>query len=138
MIRLTPRRLLVYASPVSTLRVPKRSEVTLVAQTEHIFPAIHKVRPHTIIFDYQHAGPDLERVLRRLRSNPFYRGVKIHVYKAEWHTRTDDFLQTLGVNKFIYEEELAKEVKQRQSAFTGLSNLFEQAVMSNTLAEPSF
>ncbi len=77
-----------------------------------IFPVIHEYKPDGILLDHNFLGDELEKILRRLRCNPFYKGIKIYCYKTKPHTKVDDLLQTLGVQYFIYAQQ------QKPSAIT--------------------
>ena len=70
--------------------------------TSRIFPVIHEHKPDAILLDHDFLGNEVEKILRRFRSNQFYRGIKIYCYKSKPHTKVDDLLKVLGVQYFIY------------------------------------
>jgi hypothetical protein len=61
-----------------------------------IFPALHELRPDVILFDYKHMGENMERVLRRLQTNIFYKNIKLYCYKQTKSAITDSTLKVLG------------------------------------------
>ena len=125
-----PGKILVFASTSSVIQVPAGKEITLVTAATRLFPAIHQFQPEAIFFDYEYTGADIERILRRLKSNVFYKKIKIYCYKKTWHTRTDSLLKTLGIDTFIYADDLQKQLKSKKHTFTALGNLLETAVAS--------
>jgi hypothetical protein len=88
-----------------------------------VFPVIHEHKPDGILLDHTFLGNDLENILRRLKGNPFYKGIKIYCYKSKPHTKVDDLLKTLGVQQFIYEQIQAKkeaEITGKAKTLTGV------------------
>jgi hypothetical protein len=81
--------------------------------TNNIFPAIFELYPDIVIFDYDYIGRDLEKILRRIQTNKFYNKIKIHCYKSVPNTKVDGFLKVLGVDQFIYREDLVKVQKSK-------------------------
>lgn len=74
-----------------------------------LFPVIFDFKPDLILFDHEYVKNDIERIVRRLRINPFYNKTKICCYKLKPNTNTDDLLKAIGVNYFIYPEDLIRE-----------------------------
>lgn len=104
-------------------------EVRLVTKVGQIFPAIFNSVPDLVIFDYDFLGQEFEYILRRIRSNNFYRKTKICCYKQSAHIKTDGLLATLGVDYFLYE----KTEEKQKSSFSlpkSISNLFDTAVLN--------
>jgi hypothetical protein len=94
-----------------------------------IFPSIHEVKPDVILFDYEHMGPELEKVLRRLQSNSFYRNIKICCYKNKEHTRIDGLLKVLGVNHFFYQEDVEK-VSKSKAALNAVNSVLDATIVN--------
>jgi hypothetical protein len=94
-----------------------------------IFPSIHEVKPDVILFDYEHMGPELEKVLRRLQSNSFYRSIKICCYKNKEHTRIDGLLKVLGVNHFFYQEDVEK-VSKSKAALNAVNSVLDATIVN--------
>lgn len=87
----------------------------------HLFPMIFEFKPDLILFDYEYVKKDIERIVRRLRVNPFYNKTKICCYKLKPGTETDDLLKAIGVNYFIYPEDLATNPgTEKESIFTAI------------------
>ena len=97
--------LLIVADSIAHINVPVKKSPVQINCVNRIFPAIHEHKPDGIILDYDFLGNEMEKVLRRLMSNPFYRGIKISCYKSKPHTKVDDLLKALGVQQFIYAQE---------------------------------
>ncbi|WP_191190126.1 hypothetical protein [Mucilaginibacter pankratovii] len=94
-----------------------------------IFPSIHEVKPDVILFDYEYMGPELEKVLRRLQSNSFYRNIKICCYKNKEHTRIDGLLKVLGVNHFFYQEDVEK-VSKSKAALNAVNSVLDATIVN--------
>jgi hypothetical protein len=130
MIRIKAKKILLVAPGIfSKQLLDTRSQVKHVTEPGQIFPAIFDLTPDLIIFDYEFLGADFERILRRIRSNSFYKKVKICCYKQSAHTKTDELLTTLGVNYFLYEEPYALATSNF-SLPESISNLFQSAVLN--------
>ena len=82
-----------------------------ITSVDRVFPAIYEMAPNIIIFDYDYLSDDLEKILRRIRSNSFYNKIKIYCLKNTADTKTDELLKTLGVNHVIFKNELQKQKK---------------------------
>ena len=104
------KSLLIVADTTAHIKVPVKKNLVLINCVSRIFPAIHEHKPDGIILDYDFLGPDMEKILRRLMSNAFYKNIKISCYKAKPHTKVDELLKALGVQHIIYAQE------QKQSA----------------------
>lgn len=98
------RPFLVVSDVAANITIPVKKNVITITDTARIFPAIHELQPCGILLDYNYIGKDIEPVLRRMLSNPFYSKIKIYCYKSNWHTKTDSYLKALGVQQFIYAE----------------------------------
>lgn len=97
--------LLIIADSTEHIDVPVNKNVVHINCVNRIFPAIHECKPDGIILDYDFLGTDMEKILRRIMSNPFYRGIKIYCCKTKPHTKVDDLLKALGVQQFIYAQQ---------------------------------
>ncbi len=97
--------LIIVADTTSHIIVPVKKNLVHINCINRIFPAIHECKPEGIILDHDFLGGEMEKILRRLRSNPFYRNIKISCYKSKPHTKIDDLLKTLGVQHFIYAQQ---------------------------------
>jgi hypothetical protein len=97
--------LLIVAETTAHIMVPVKRNPVLINCINRIFPAIHENKPDGIILDHDFLGNEMEKILRRLMSNPFYRGIKIYCYKTKPHTKVDDLLKALGVQQFIYAQQ---------------------------------
>jgi hypothetical protein len=88
------------------------SNVKQVGAISGLFPAIFEFNPDVIIFDHDFIGSkDMEKTLRRIRVNKFYDKIRLHCFKADHSEKTDSFLKVLGVDHFIYRDDLLKEQK---------------------------
>ncbi|GAB2974629.1 hypothetical protein GCM10027049_06160 [Mucilaginibacter puniceus] len=119
------KSLLIVANTTAHIIVPVKKNLVHINCINRIFPAIHEHKPDGIILDHDFLGVEMEKILRRLRSNPFYKDIKISCYKTKPHTRVDDLLKTLGVQQFIYAQEqkqpaIATPAKTSNSALKGI------------------
>jgi len=137
MIRIKQSVLLVVSSTTSAVPVPSNKKVIHITDATRLFPAIHQHQPDGIILDHDHLSANTERVLRRLNANPFYHKIKVSCYKSKPHTKVDDLLKTLGVQKFIYAEDTKSQLNQAETAVNKLSEILESSVMGS-LAKPIF
>ena len=99
------KSLLIVADTTAHIILPVKKNPVHINCINRIFPAIHEHKPDGILLDYDFLGTEMEKILRRLMSNPFYKGIKISCYKAKPHTKVDDLLKVLGVQQFIYAQE---------------------------------
>lgn len=103
-----------------------------IADTARIFPVIFEMKPDLILFDYEYIKTDIERIVRRLRMNAFYKKTKICCYKLKPHTETDELLKAIGVNNFIYPEDLLTDTAEKVSIFTAILDASLMRVLSKT------
>jgi hypothetical protein len=94
------------------------NNVRHISVTTAIFPSIHELKPDVILFDHAHMGDDLERILRRLQTNVFYKHIKICCYKKTESIKADSILKVLGVDHIIYNEDLQKAAKGNNTIST--------------------
>lgn len=118
----------VFISSSPVIQLSGKNEVMHVTTALRIFPAINEFKPASVIFDYDFLGNDLEKILRRFKSNAFYSKIKVYCYKQAWHTRTDSLLKTLGVDEFIYADDLKPAVAKTSATMTAINNMIENAV----------
>jgi hypothetical protein len=67
-----------------------------------IFPSISTLQPCTIIFDHDFLKDEVQNLVWRIRTNPFYAKLKICCLKASFNRKTDEQLKTTGVDYLIY------------------------------------
>lgn len=121
--------LLVAPRAFPTELVAGYNTVRQVSTQTAIFPSIHEVKPDVILFDYEHMAGDMEKILRRLQSNSYYRNIKICCYKNKEHTRVDGLLKVLGVNHFFYQEDLEK-VSKNKSALSAINGILDASIVN--------
>jgi hypothetical protein len=125
------KSLIIVADTTAHIVLPVKKNPVHINSINRIFPAIHEHRPDGIILDHDFLGSEMEKILRRLMSNPFYKGIKISCYKTKPHTKVDDLLKALGVQQFIY----AQEQKQPKIvAPAKVSNSLFKNVLTGKLA----
>jgi hypothetical protein len=105
------RVLLVAPNIFSVQLLANNKQIKHVASIDRVFPAIYEMIPNLIVFDYDYLSNDMEKILRRIRTNPYYNKIKICCFKSSHNRKIDDFLKVLGVNHVIYKEELQNPTK---------------------------
>jgi len=105
MMQIKHKSLLIVAHTTAHIKVPVKKNLVHISCINRIFTTIHEHQPDGIILDYDFLGPDMEKTLRRLMSNQFYKSIKIYCYKTKPHTKVDELLKALGVQQFIYAQE---------------------------------
>ncbi len=120
------KSLLILADSTSHIIVPVKTKPIYINCINRIFPAIHESKPDCIILDHDFLGNDIEKILRRLMSNHYYRSIKICCYKSKPHTKVDDLLKALGVQQFIYaaKKETPVSFEPAKASNWGLKNIF--------------
>ncbi len=93
-----------------------------------VFPSIFDFNPDLILFDFEFAGDDLEKILRRIKFNKFYQNIKIYCYKKSPNEKSDSFLKILGVDHIIYLDNLAKPQKNK-SVFNYLGTVLDTSIL---------
>jgi hypothetical protein len=99
-----------------------------ISDTATIFPCIHELKPDVILFDHVHMGDNIERVLRRLQTNAFYKNIKICCYKRSESITADATLKVLGVHHMIYHADLQKEPKGSRT-LNAINNLVNASLI---------
>ena len=86
-------------------------QIKHITSVDRVFPAIYEMAPNIIVFDYDYLSHDLEKILRRIRTNNYYNKIKICCFKSSPNRKIDSFLKVLGVNHVIYKDELHNPTK---------------------------
>jgi hypothetical protein len=107
----TERVLLVAPNIFSVKLLASNKQIKHITQVDRVFPAIYELAPHMIVFDYDYLNKDMEKILRRIRTNAYYNKIRICCFKSTPNRRIDEFLKVLGVNHVIYREELQNPSK---------------------------
>jgi len=99
-----------------------------------LFPSIYESTPCLIVLDYNYASSDVEKAIRRIRSNSFYSKIKICCYKTKPDTKTDGLLKAIGVDYLVYHEQLnaAPKSKNISHIFSGIFDLSILGLAANT------
>jgi hypothetical protein len=84
-----------------------------ISAVSSVFPSIFQFNPDLIIFDHDFMGSEMIKTLRRIQVNKFYNKIKINCYKNAPNEKTDSLLKVLGVDQFIYKEDLTKNLKSK-------------------------
>ena len=111
----TERVLLVAPNIFSVQILANNKQIRHVNSVDRVFPAIYEMAPHMIIFDYDYLSKDMERILRRIRTNPYYNKIKICCFKSGQSRKIDSLLKVLGVNHVIYKDDLHNPTKETMS-----------------------
>jgi hypothetical protein len=90
--------------------------------------------PNIIVFDYDYLSEDMEKILRRIRANPYYNKIKICCFKSSPNRKIDGFLKVLGVNHVIYKDELQNSAK---GAINHVKSIFDPT-LTDLLVSASF
>jgi len=78
-------------------------------------------------------GNEIEKILRRIISNPFYKKIG-YAATNPLHTKVDDLFKTLGVQHFIY----AEDEQSKMHANIKMLNSMLQGISLNKLVENNF
>jgi hypothetical protein len=130
----TERVLLVAPNIFSVQLLAKNKQIKHIAEVDRVFPAIYEIAPHVIIFDYDYMNKDMEKILRRIRTNAYYNKIKICCFKSTPNRKIDEFLKVLGVNHVIYKEELHNPTK---ASINHVKSILDSAV-TDLLVSASF
>ncbi|HEY8929988.1 MAG TPA: hypothetical protein VIM55_12395 [Mucilaginibacter sp.] len=104
------------------------TNVRHVSVASGIFPAIHETTPDVIVFDYEFMGKGLENTLRRIQTNKFYNKIKICCYKNSPNEKVDSFLKVLGVDHFVYRQDLMRDTKNK-SVLNALNSIVDASIV---------
>jgi len=108
-------------------------KVTHIYSITQLFPSIYELSPCLIVLDYNYASKDVEKAIRRIRSNSFYSKIKICCYKTKPDTKTDGLLKAIGVDYVVYHEEAnaAPKSKTISHIFSGMFDLSVLGLATN-------
>lgn len=109
-------------------------QIKHITSVERVFPAIYEMAPHLIVFDYDYLSKDMEKILRRIRTNSYYNKIKICCFKSSPNRKIDEFLKVLGVNHVIYKDELHNPSK---STISHVKSIMD-AKLADLLVSASF
>jgi hypothetical protein len=128
------RILLVAPNIFSIELLDSNKQIKHITSVDRVFPAIFEVVPNIIVFDYDYLNKDMEKILRRIRTNSYYNKIKICCFKSSPDRRIDSFLQVLGVNHVIYKDELQNPTK---TVINHIKSILDSAV-TDLLVTASF
>ena len=101
MIRTRFKKVLVVAPEISSYQLTADSEnVRHIHALNNIFPSIYELNPNLIVLDYNFISKDMEKIVRRIRTNTFYSKIKICCYKSKVEPKADSLLKAIGVDFF--------------------------------------
>lgn len=133
MIRTRNKKVLYVAPEVSLSQlVADFDNITRVHSIERIFPTIYELSPNLIILDYDYLSKDIEIIVRRLRTNAFYSKIKICCYKSKSDLKIDGLLKAIGVDYFVYEEEL-REAQKSNNFSSIVAEIVDRSMVSSLL-----
>lgn len=122
MIRTHFKKVLIVAPEMSSHElVADYKNVKHIHSLTNIFPSIYELNPNLIVLDYNFISKDMEKIVRRIRTNNFYSKIKICCYKAKVEPKADSLLKAIGVDFFVYEEEIRAIQKTKN-----ISNMFTE------------
>jgi hypothetical protein len=119
------RVLLVAPNIFSVQILTVNKQVKHITQADRVFPAIYEMSPNIIVFDYDYLSDDMEKILRRIRTNPYYNKIKICCFKSGPNRKIDGFLKVLGVDHVIYKADLHNQAKP---AINYVKSIFDAAI----------
>jgi hypothetical protein len=112
MIHTNSERVLLVAPNIFSVQLlASNKQIKHITSVDRVFPSIYEMAPHIIVFDYDYMSNDLEKILRRIRTNSYYNKIKICCFKSSQNRKIDSFLKVLGVNHVIYKDELHNPTK---------------------------
>jgi hypothetical protein len=112
MIHFRSERVLLVAPNIFSVQIlASNKQIRHISCVDRVFPSIYEMIPNLIVFDYDYLNQDMEKILRRIRTNPYYNKIKICCFKSSPNRKIDEFLKVLGVNHVIYMEELHNPTK---------------------------
>jgi len=115
MIHFRSERVLLVAPNIFSVQLDSNNQIRHITTVDRVFPCIYDMIPNLIVFDYDYLNKDMERILRRIRTNPYYNKIKICCFKSSPNRKIDEFLKILGVNHVIYKDELHNASKSTLS-----------------------
>jgi hypothetical protein len=116
MIHFRSERVLLVAPNIFSVQIlASNKQIRHISSVDRVFPSIYEMIPNLIVFDYDYLNHDLEKILRRIRTNPYYNKIKICCFKSSPNRKIDEFLKVLGVNHVIYKDDLHNPTKETMS-----------------------
>ena len=116
MIHFRSERVLLVAPNIFSVQIlASNKQIRHVSSVDRVFPCIYEMIPNLIVFDYDYLNQDMEKILRRIRTNPYYNKIKICCFKSSPNRKIDEFLKVLGVNHVIYKADLHNPTKETMS-----------------------
>jgi hypothetical protein len=135
MIHIRSERVLLVAPNIfSVTLLASNKQIRHITSVDRVFPSIYDMIPNLIVFDYDYLSNDMEKILRRIRTNPYYNKIKICCFKSSPNRKIDEFLKVLGVNHVIYKEELHNPTK---AAISHVKSILDSSV-TDLLVSASF
>jgi hypothetical protein len=129
MIRTRFKKVLLVAPEISSHQLTADyKNVRHIHTINNIFPSIYELTPNLIVFDYNFISNDLEKIIRRIRTNNFYSKIKICCYKSKVEPKADSLLKAIGVDFFVYEEEL-RAIQKSKNIFSIFTEMLERPVL---------
>jgi len=126
MMHFKAEKVLLVAPNIFSLQLlASNKQIKHITSVERVFPTIYEFTPHMIVFDYDYLNKDMEKMLRRIRTNAYYNKIKICCFKSGPNRKIDEFLKVLGVNHVIYKEELHNPTK---AAINHVKSILDSAV----------
>lgn len=136
MIRVRSKNVLLVAPETFSVELLANNKLFRhISAAASIFPSIHELKPNLVIFDYDYLTADIEKILRRINTNPAYSKIKVCCYKTREHTKTDSLLKALGVDYIFYPEDF-KKAEKGNSITNVFSHIFD-ATFVGLLAKAS-
>jgi len=135
MIHIRSERVLLVAPNIFSVQLlASNKQIKHITSVDRVFPSIYEIAPNLIVFDYDYLNKDMEKILRRIRTNTYYNKIKICCFKSSPNRKIDDFLKMLGVNHVIYKEELHNPTK---AAISHVKSILDSKV-TDLLVSASF
>jgi len=135
MMRNKSEKILLVAPNIFSLQIlDGNKQIKHITSVDRVFPAIYEMVPNIIVFHYDYLSEDMEKILRRIRTNSYYNKIKICCFKRSPDRKIDSFLKVLGVNHVIYKDELHNQTK---TAINHVKSIFDPSV-TDLLVNASF
>jgi hypothetical protein len=129
MIRTRFKKVLLVAPEISSQQLTSDyKNVRHIHTINNIFPSIYESTPNLIVFDYNFINKDMEKIIRRIRTNNFYSKIKICCYKLKVEPKADSLLKAIGVDFFVYEEEL-RTIQKSKNIFSIFTEMLERPAL---------
>jgi len=130
MIRTRFKKVLIVAPEITSHQLTADyKNVRHIHALNNIFPSIYELNPNLIVLDLSFVNKDMEKIVRRIRTNNFYCKIKICCYKLKVEPKADSLLKAIGVDFFVYEEEL-RAIQKTKNISTVFTELLDRTVLS--------